>query len=121
MSLSLSQMAIESVRKEKELKAESMVRTQFQMESLVYTQDSRYSKKLGKRKREEPIQPGFGSPSVDSQGTLREMVKHLKSYYKVSLISLAYGVCNTSLSIYYLALEAFNQFSFFCCIMFKKY
>lgn len=113
MSLSLPQMTIESVRKEKELKAESMVRTQFQMESLVYTQDSRYSKKLGKRKREEPVVPAFGSPGVDSQGTLREMVKHLKSYYKVSLISLACGVCNTSLSIYYLALEDFYQFSIF--------
>ncbi|XP_075870263.1 interferon-induced GTP-binding protein Mx-like isoform X2 [Nelusetta ayraudi] len=84
-----AKMTIESVRKEKELKAESMVRTQFQMESLVYTQDSRYSKKLGKRKREEPIQPGFGSPGVDSQGTLREMVKHLKSYYKIASHRLA--------------------------------
>lgn len=66
------------------MKAESMVTTQFRMESLVYTQDSRYSKKLGKRKRED-LEPALnGYSAVDSKGTLREMVKHLKSYYKVS-------------------------------------
>lgn len=82
-------MKIESVRKEKELKAESMVRTQFKMESLVYTQDTRYSKKLGKRKREDldTTLAINGCSAVDSKGTLREMVKHLKSYYKVSLTS----------------------------------
>lgn len=95
------QVTIESVRKEKELKAESMVRTQFKMESLVYTQDSRYSKKLGKRKREVSDEPAFRSPGVDSEGKLKDMMKNLKSYYKVSLISLACGVCNMSLSIYY--------------------
>lgn len=40
--------------------------------------------------------PAFGTPGVDSESTLREMVKHLKSYYMVSLIPLSCGVCNTS-------------------------
>lgn len=95
---SLHQMRIESVRKEKELKAESMVRTQFKMESLVYTQDTRYTKKLGKRKREDlDVNLALsGSSAVDSKGTLREMVKHLKSYYKVSLSSRVCGFLNTS-------------------------
>ncbi|XP_056294405.1 interferon-induced GTP-binding protein Mx-like [Pseudoliparis swirei] len=96
-----AQMKIEAIRKEKEIAAESMLRTQFKMELLVYTQDSTYSKKLGKRKREEmqnfvgltslPNGVGLTSPSYnrstlsnDSGGTLREMVKHLKTYYKIA-------------------------------------
>lgn len=98
VSLSLPQVIIENVRKEKEIKAESMIRTQLEMESLVYTQDSRYSKKLGKRKRDEPFGIGApnGSQAVDIKGTLKEMVKHLQSYYKVG--SHANGFYNASLS-----------------------
>ncbi|XP_056294406.1 interferon-induced GTP-binding protein Mx-like [Pseudoliparis swirei] len=98
-------MKIEAIRKEKEIAAESMLRTQFKMELLVYTQDSTYSKKLGKRKREEmqnytstspsysPTSPSCSPTSLpfnrstlsnDSGGTLREMVKHLKTYYKIA-------------------------------------
>lgn len=73
-----------------------MVRTQFKMESLVYTQDTRYSKKLGKRKREDFSMAVNGSSVVDSKGTLMEMVKHLKSYYKVSLTSHIGGFFSTS-------------------------
>lgn len=90
-------MKIEEIRKEKEIVAESMLRTQFKMESIVYTQDSRYSKKLGKRKREdEPVLGGFSvalgqkstSNTVGNSGaTLKEMIKHLKSYYQVSVIT----------------------------------
>ncbi|XP_031697099.1 interferon-induced GTP-binding protein Mx-like [Anarrhichthys ocellatus] len=88
-----AQMKIEAIRKEKETAAESMLRSQFKMEMIVYTQDSTYSKKLGKRKREvEPQFLGvtFGTPvkkstlSTDSGATLREMIKHLKSYYKIA-------------------------------------
>nr|AZL95661.1 Mx1 protein [Miichthys miiuy] len=85
---------IEEIRKEKEIVAESMLRTQFKMESIVYTQDSRYSKKLGKRKREDELVLG-GSGAVlvqkrtnntvsNSGATLKEMVKHLKSYYQIA-------------------------------------
>lgn len=98
-------MKIETIRKEKETAAESMLRTQFKMESIIYTQDSTYSKKLGKRKREEENEcvTGFGAlvnkstnstnnnvSNNDSRATLKEMVKHLKSYYQVSLIYMLY-------------------------------
>lgn len=79
-------MTIESIRKKKEVAAESMLRTQFRMESLVYTQDSTYSKKLGKRKREDLNHILNGSINVDSQATLKEMVRHLKSYYEVRVM-----------------------------------
>ena len=95
-------MKIEAIRKEKETVAESMLRTQFKMELIVYTQDSTYSKKLGKRKREEEQQPApvktflngsFGAPSDnDSGATLKEMIKHLKSYYQVSEIYAGYCI-----------------------------
>ncbi|KAM9361727.1 interferon-induced GTP-binding protein Mx-like [Symphorus nematophorus] len=78
---------IEAIRKEKEAVAESMLRTQFKMESIVYTQDTTYSKKLGKRKREDEL-VGFpkksNSTNTDSGATLKEMVKHLKSYYQIA-------------------------------------
>uniref|UniRef100_A0A8C2X4Y2 Interferon-induced GTP-binding protein Mx n=1 Tax=Cyclopterus lumpus TaxID=8103 RepID=A0A8C2X4Y2_CYCLU len=84
-----AQIKIEAIRKEKEIAAESMLRTQFKMELLVYTQDSTYSKKLGKRKREDeqflashPLKTVTWSN--DSGATLREMIKHLKSYYKIA-------------------------------------
>ncbi|XP_070848763.1 interferon-induced GTP-binding protein Mx-like [Chaetodon trifascialis] len=85
---------IEAIKKEKEIVAESMLRTQFKMESIVYTQDSTYSKKLGKRKREDemagftPLQGNKGHSgtvsSHDNGATLKEMVKHLKSYYQIA-------------------------------------
>lgn len=91
-------MRIETIRKEKEIAAELMLKTQFKMESIVYTQDSTYSKILGKRKREDEQErvTSFGAlvnkstnsnvNSNDNSATLKEMTKHLKSYYQVSLI-----------------------------------
>ncbi|XP_071349757.1 interferon-induced GTP-binding protein Mx-like [Trachinotus anak] len=89
-----AKMKIETIRKEKETVAEAMLRTQFKMEMIVYTQDSRYSKKLGKRKREEELNDGspFGvkqaKPNTvinnQSGATLKEMTKHLKSYYQIA-------------------------------------
>ncbi|XP_072238758.1 interferon-induced GTP-binding protein Mx-like [Leuresthes tenuis] len=81
----LSRMAkikIEAIQSQKETTAEMMVRTQFRMEMIVYTQDSRYSKKLGKRKRDENIIKPMTMP--DSGANLREMMKHLKSYYQIA-------------------------------------
>ncbi|KAL3059071.1 hypothetical protein OYC64_011078 [Pagothenia borchgrevinki] len=102
-----AQMKIEAITKEKEAAAESMLRTQFKMEMIVYTQDSTYGKKLGKRKREEEqpaaspfgaqtstVVPSFGSQTItfgsstvyssNSGATLKEMLKHLKSYYQIA-------------------------------------
>ncbi len=74
-----------------------MLRTQFKMELIVYTQDSTYSKKLGKRKREEEKdvtsvwnKSTSGTVSNDSGATLKEMIKHLKSYYQVSVTYMLY-------------------------------
>ncbi|XP_070758734.1 interferon-induced GTP-binding protein Mx-like [Enoplosus armatus] len=83
--IKIAQMKIEAIRKEREIVAESMLRTQFKMELIVYTQDSTYSKKLGKRKREDE-QVGIRSnvSNNDSGATLKEMIKHLKSYYQIA-------------------------------------
>ncbi|XP_026204264.1 interferon-induced GTP-binding protein Mx-like [Anabas testudineus] len=91
-----AQLKIEAIRKEKEIAAESLLRTQFKMELIVYTQDATYSKKLGKRRREDEQEYiGFGSlqvvkkstnnttTSVDTRATLKEMMNHLKSYYRI--------------------------------------
>uniref|UniRef100_A0A672ZAT0 Interferon-induced GTP-binding protein Mx n=1 Tax=Sphaeramia orbicularis TaxID=375764 RepID=A0A672ZAT0_9TELE len=82
---------IEAISQEKKTIAESMLRTQFKMESIVYTQDSRYSKKLGKRKREEDALKGFNHIRAegDTSATLKEMMKHLKSYYQIAGSRLA--------------------------------
>ncbi|KAM7006229.1 interferon-induced GTP-binding protein Mx-like [Tautogolabrus adspersus] len=82
-------MKIESIRQEKEAVAEAMLRTQFQMEAIVYTQDTTYSKKLGKRKREEELANAsplsvLKSTSTGGGATLKEMIKHLKSYYQIA-------------------------------------
>uniref|UniRef100_A0AAV2M8T9 Interferon-induced GTP-binding protein Mx n=1 Tax=Knipowitschia caucasica TaxID=637954 RepID=A0AAV2M8T9_KNICA len=82
---------IEDICEDKEAAAEAMLRTQFQMEMIVYTQDGRYGKKLGKRKRTEandaPSQLGFSGTiiSISSNSTtLKEMMTHLKSYYNIA-------------------------------------
>ncbi|XP_042358390.1 interferon-induced GTP-binding protein Mx-like [Plectropomus leopardus] len=97
-----AKMKIETITKDKETAAESMLRTQFKMELIVYTQDSTYSKKLEKRKREDeqsvavpvPVSGfGFGQSikstsstvsNKNSGATLKEMIKHLKSYYQIA-------------------------------------
>ncbi|XP_034551422.1 interferon-induced GTP-binding protein Mx-like [Notolabrus celidotus] len=78
--VNIAKVKIESIRKEKEAEAEAMLRTQFKMESVVYTQDTTYSKKLGKRKREE-VQAVC---TTERGATLKEMTKHLKSYYQIA-------------------------------------
>ncbi|XP_060898306.1 interferon-induced GTP-binding protein Mx-like [Labrus mixtus] len=85
----IAKMKIESIRQEKEVEAEAMLRTQFKMEAIVYTQDTTYSKKLGKRKREEeqanasPLSV-LKSTSTGGGATLKEMIRHLKSYYQIA-------------------------------------
>ncbi|XP_012717641.2 interferon-induced GTP-binding protein Mx [Fundulus heteroclitus] len=73
-----AKMKIEAISNDKEALAESMLRTQFRMELIVYTQDCRYSKKLGKRKRED------GAVNCDAGANLKEMMRHLKSYYQIA-------------------------------------
>lgn len=85
---------IEAIKQDKEATAESMLRTQFQMELIVYTQDSTYSSSLSERKKEEEeedlsIQKHNSKRMIvycpDNHATLQEMMLHLKSYYSVSI------------------------------------
>ncbi len=63
-----------------------MLRTQFKMELLVYSQDRTYSSSLSNRKREEDgeEEKQKGTTCMDNHATLQELMLHLKSYYKVS-------------------------------------
>lgn len=75
-----------------------MLRTQFKMELIVYTQDSMYSDTLSAQKLEDeeekkpklnlPVLPrieSFGLYNhLDNKATLEELMRHLKSYYSVS-------------------------------------
>lgn len=72
-----------------------MLRTQFRMELMVYTQDSMYSDSLKKLKLKEekaerqahgvayPRSGGLYSQS-DIEDAMEELTRHLKSYYSVS-------------------------------------
>lgn len=74
--------------------AEKLLRTQFKMELLVYTQDRTYSISLDESKKEEQEvecfqknkakQPLSGFPfKRNNHATLTELMLHLKSYYRV--------------------------------------
>ncbi|XP_070848776.1 interferon-induced GTP-binding protein Mx [Chaetodon trifascialis] len=94
---------IEAIKQEKESTAESMLRTQFKMELLVYSQDRTYSSSLSDRKREEEEDeknglqrtdvPSFKFKSIvhsmDNHAALQELMLHLKSYYKIASQRLA--------------------------------
>ncbi|KAM6979539.1 interferon-induced GTP-binding protein Mx3-like [Aplochiton taeniatus] len=99
---------IEAIKQDKEAKAESVLRTQFKMELIVYTQDSTYSHSLSDRKKEEEgnsadedfEEERYGGSarvskssstfySTDKHATLHEMMLHLKSYYYIASQRLA--------------------------------
>ncbi|XP_070693706.1 interferon-induced GTP-binding protein Mx [Pempheris klunzingeri] len=91
---------IESIKQQKEITAESTLRTQFKMELLVYSQDRTYSNSLSERKREEEEEEDkpkrIQHPQilsivyrVDNHATLQELMLHLKSYYKIASQRLA--------------------------------
>ncbi|XP_031608229.2 interferon-induced GTP-binding protein Mx-like [Oreochromis aureus] len=86
---------IEDIRTKREAEAEAILRMQFQMELIVYTQDTTYSKMLAKRKREDEQEAVNSFVSLaksqsktvnnnSSGATLKEMLKHLKSYYQIA-------------------------------------
>ncbi|KAK7162219.1 hypothetical protein R3I94_004769 [Phoxinus phoxinus] len=88
---------IEAIKQDKESQAESMLRTQFKMELIVYSQDDIYSQSLSeaKEKMEEDEETtegvncsseGFGT---GSHASLREMWFHLQSYFPIVSKSLA--------------------------------
>lgn len=67
-----------------------MLRTQFKMELLVYSQDRTYSSSLSDCKKEEDEEEEEREKrygiffNMDNHATLKELMLHLKSYYKVS-------------------------------------
>lgn len=89
---------IESIKQEKETTAEAMLRTQFKMELIVYTQDRTYSDSLSERKEEEDEEeqrrPKYHKQRsivyyMDNRATLQELMLHLKSYYQIASQRLA--------------------------------
>ncbi|KAG7229579.1 hypothetical protein INR49_012594 [Caranx melampygus] len=84
---------IEAIKQEKEVFAETMLRTQFKMEMIVYSQDRTYSNSLSDRKREENEGDSEDERSIvysrDNHATLQELMLHLKSYYNIASQRLA--------------------------------
>ncbi|XP_059409562.1 interferon-induced GTP-binding protein MxA [Carassius carassius] len=100
--LKIAKTKIEAIKQDKECQAESMLRTQFKMELIVYSQDGTYSQSLkhAKDKQEEeenfklqskPKKSSIVSVDVgtDNHATLREMQLHLESYYMIASKRLA--------------------------------
>ncbi|KAG7463693.1 hypothetical protein MATL_G00179320 [Megalops atlanticus] len=88
----LKENKIEAIKQDKGSTAESMLRTQFKMELIVYTQDSIYSHNLHEeRGAGEPGQRGMTSLvySTNYYATLQEMTSHLRSYYRIASQRLA--------------------------------
>uniref|UniRef100_A0A3P9H9M3 Interferon-induced GTP-binding protein Mx n=1 Tax=Oryzias latipes TaxID=8090 RepID=A0A3P9H9M3_ORYLA len=87
---------IEAIKQERESSAETMLRTQFKMELLVYSQDKTYSNSLSESKKEDQDSenvPVYSERSIvfslDNYATLQELMVHLKSYYKIAGMRLA--------------------------------
>ncbi|XP_051559615.1 interferon-induced GTP-binding protein MxA-like [Myxocyprinus asiaticus] len=94
--LKIAKAKIEDIKQEKESLAESMLRTQFRMELIVYSQDDTYSQSLqdAKGKLEEgeemtPLRCATVAKSTGNHATLREMRLHLESYYSIASKRLA--------------------------------
>uniref|UniRef100_A0A4W6D500 Interferon-induced GTP-binding protein Mx n=1 Tax=Lates calcarifer TaxID=8187 RepID=A0A4W6D500_LATCA len=96
---------VEAIKQEKESTAESMLRTQFKMEMMVYSQDRTYtySSSLSESKREEDkedvdnnhesktflVDECIRTHSMDCHATFQQLKLHLKSYYKIASQRLA--------------------------------
>uniref|UniRef100_A0A7N6AH33 Interferon-induced GTP-binding protein Mx n=1 Tax=Anabas testudineus TaxID=64144 RepID=A0A7N6AH33_ANATE len=95
--MKIAKAKIEAIKQEKESTAESMIRVQFKMEMLVYSQDRTYSSSLSERKKEENDEDNSTKSLpmrsivfiTDSHATLQELTLHLKSYYKIASQRLA--------------------------------
>ncbi|ROI62512.1 Interferon-induced GTP-binding protein MxA [Anabarilius grahami] len=97
--LKIAKTKIEAIKLDKESLAESMLRTQFKMELIVYSQDGTNSQSLQHTKNkveedyydsedDEGTTESFNCLSVgistDNNATLREMRLHLESYYTIA-------------------------------------
>ncbi|XP_053471133.1 interferon-induced GTP-binding protein Mx2-like [Ictalurus furcatus] len=98
--LKMTKTKIENIKQLKESEAESMLKTQFKMELMIYTQDSVYTNILNRLKRmeeeDERKSHGVARPpckslynNSDIEDTLEELTRHLKSYYSIASNRLA--------------------------------
>ncbi|XP_040889729.1 interferon-induced GTP-binding protein Mx-like [Toxotes jaculatrix] len=98
---------IEAIKQEKEAIAESMLRTQFKMEMIVYSQDRTYSNSLTVAREKDEKEDKRKSTKfycTDSRATLKQLMLHLKSYYNIASQRLADQI---PLVIRYLMLQEF--------------
>ncbi|TSK17738.1 Interferon-induced GTP-binding protein Mx1 [Bagarius yarrelli] len=90
---------IKQVQQAKESEAESLLKTQFMMELMIYTEDSKYKDtlRIQKFKEEEEEREKFGvaCPAshslydyLDDESCFEELTRHLKSYYRISTMRL---------------------------------
>ncbi|XP_052401611.1 interferon-induced GTP-binding protein MxA [Carassius gibelio] len=99
--LKIAKTQIEAIKQDKECLAESMLKTQFKMELIVYSQDGTYSQSLKHAKDKQEEEENFKLQSkpkksivsvdigTDNHATLREMQLHLESYYMIASKRLA--------------------------------
>ncbi|XP_053505850.1 interferon-induced GTP-binding protein Mx1-like isoform X2 [Ictalurus furcatus] len=98
--LKVTKTKIENIKQLKESEAESMLKTQFNMELMIYTQDSVYTNILNMLKRmeeeDERQSHGVARPPCnslynrsDTEATLEELTHYLKSYYSIASNRLA--------------------------------
>ncbi|KAF4119067.1 interferon-induced GTP-binding protein MxB-like [Onychostoma macrolepis] len=103
--LKIAKTKIEAIKQDKESLAESMLKTQFKMELIVYSQDGTYSQSLQHAKdklkkeddddeyEEDEWSQRFQFVGVDictgGHATLRELRLHLESYYMIASKRLA--------------------------------
>ncbi|XP_017312878.1 interferon-induced GTP-binding protein Mx1-like isoform X1 [Ictalurus punctatus] len=97
--LKMTKTKIENIKQLKESEAELMLKTQFKMELMIYTQDSFYTNTLNMQNRtEEEERQSHGvarRPSnslynyLDIKATLEELAHHLNSYYSIASKRLA--------------------------------
>ncbi|XP_067849425.1 interferon-induced GTP-binding protein Mx3-like isoform X2 [Heptranchias perlo] len=87
---------IEELSRQQESEAEKLLRTQFRIESVVYSQDKIYSKNLSTVKVNSLLTSGNAS--------IQEMAYHLQTYYKIASCRLADQIPQV---IFYYVLEEF--------------
>ncbi|XP_054640115.1 interferon-induced GTP-binding protein Mx-like [Dunckerocampus dactyliophorus] len=84
---------IEAIKQEKESTAETMLRSQFKMELMVYSQDRTYSNTYNDNKshecKEEYPEEYVEDDPLDCYVTLQQLKLHLRSYYKIASQRLA--------------------------------
>uniref|UniRef100_A0A3P9Q466 Interferon-induced GTP-binding protein Mx n=1 Tax=Poecilia reticulata TaxID=8081 RepID=A0A3P9Q466_POERE len=91
----LKDLKIQNIMEKNKSSAELMLRTQFKMEVMVYSQDKTYSNSLSESKKEEEgnDKDSLSGKSIthsrDNHARLQELMEHFKSCYKIAGMRLA--------------------------------